>query len=162
MKKKKKEVVTKLAVKGFFRINIEEDGQIVGDSGWVENRTTNTGIEHYLVDLMLQQAGSLVVSHLALGSGGVPAEADTSLAGEHEKRKAVTTSKIASKTAQFVATFGSSDNFVTDTATLNNIALCAYSSAGSGSIMAGQTYSSSQVQTNQNVNVTYQIRFATA
>ena len=153
-----------LAVKGFFHIQIEEDGQIVGDSGWVENRCTNTGIEHYLVDLILEQAGSLTVSAIALGSGGVPAEADTTIAGEHEVRKEVTanTSKIASKTAQWVATFGSTDSFVTDTATLNNIALCAYTSETSGSIFAGQTYSSSQVQTNQNVNVTYQIRFATA
>jgi len=160
-KNKKKEVAVKLAVKGFFRIQIEEEGRIVGDSGWNENRVTNTGVEHYLIDLMLNQAGSLRVSHLALGSGSAPAEADTSLAGEHEKRKVASTSKIASHTAQFYATFGSSDNFVTATATLNNIALVAYSSKGSGSIMAGQTYTSSQVQTNQNVNVSYQIRFAT-
>lgn len=160
---RKKKTKSGLQIIGLSRVQITENGKIVGDSGWNRNRATNTGIEHYLSDLMLAQAGSLRVSHLALGSGGSPpAEGDTSLAGEHEARKAVTTSKIASKTVQFTATFGSTDNFVTATATLNNVGLFATSQQTTGSIFAGNTYSSSQVATNQDVNVTYQIQFATA
>ena len=153
-----------MKIKGFFRVNITDpDGTIVGDSGWQENKIVNLGFQYYLVELMLNSANSLRVSHVALGSGaGVPADADTVLSGEHEKRKAVTGSVVASKTAQYVATLGSSDSFVTNTATLNNIGLFAYSSKGSGQMFAGNTFTSSQVATNQNVNVTYQIRFATA
>lgn len=153
-------------VKGFYRVNIEDpDGTVVGDSGWVENKITNLGFQYYLVELMLASAGSLRVAAIALGSGSAAvADADTNLTGEHVKRKAVVgnSSVIASKTAQFLATFGSSDSFVTGNATLNNIGLFAYTSAGSGSMFAGNTYTSSAVATNQNVNVTYQIRFATA
>jgi len=155
---------TKVLVQGFFRVNIADpDGSIVGDSGWTENKIVNDGFNLYLVELMLAQGGSRRVSHIALGSGGsAPADADTSLTGEHLVRKSVTVSSIASKTAQFVATFGSTDAFVTGNATLNNIGLFYTSTQGAGSMFAGNTYTSSQVASNQNVNVTYQIRFATA
>jgi hypothetical protein len=161
---RKKAVQTNIMPQGFFRLNIRNsDGKLVGKSGWNKNNTTNTGIEHYLVDLMLAQAGSLRVSHIALGTGGAPADADTSLSGELQKRKAITTAKLASKTAQFTATFASSDSFVTSPSTvqLNNIGLFPTSTVNGGSIMAGNTFSSSQLASNQQVEVTYQIRFAT-
>lgn len=152
----------KSLVHGFYRVNITDpDGTVVGDSGWCENRITNLGFQYYLVELMLGSAGSLRPTHLALGSGGVPAEADTGLAGEHIVRKGVTGAVLDSKTSQFVATFGSADSFVTATATLANIGLFATSARTQGQIFAGNTYTSSQVATNQNVNVTYQIRFST-
>lgn len=150
-----------LKVQGFFRVNIvDPDGTIKGDSGWKENKVVDLGFQYYLVELMLASAGSLRVTHVALGNGTVPGDAATSLDGEHQKRQTVTKSVVNSKTAQFVATFDSGLSFVTDTATLANIGLFATSSGGS--MFAGNTYSSSQVATNQNVNVTYQIRFATA
>ena len=155
-----------MTLKGFFRVNIvDPDGTIAGDSGWCENNITNLGFQYYLVELMLASANSLRVAAIALGSNATaPADADTSLIGEHVKRVSLGPSNmsvVASKTAQFVATFNSTASFVTNTATLNNIGLFAYTSANQGQIFAGNTYSSSQVQTNQNVNVTYQIRFAT-
>jgi hypothetical protein len=156
---------TVVKVQGFFRVNVvDPDGTLKGDSGWQENKVVNEGFNHYLVELMLAQANSLRVSHIALGTSATAvADTDTALAGELEKRQAVTASSIASKTAQFVATFASTLSFVTDaTRQLNNIGLFAYSSKGSGSMFAGNTFSSSQIASNQNVNVTYQIRFATA
>jgi hypothetical protein len=156
---------SKTALKGFFRINIEDqDGTISGDSGWVENNITNLGFQYYIVERMLASANSLRVGAIALGSGGAPADADLSLDGEHQARATLgpaNMSVVGSKTAQFVATFNSGLSFVTDTATLSNIGLFAYTSANSGQIFAGNNYSQSQVATNQNVNVTYQIRFAT-
>jgi type V secretory pathway adhesin AidA len=81
-----------IKVKGMFRINIEEDGRIVGDSGWVENQVTNLGFNQYLVMSLGSIAGSKYVTHLALGSGGAPAASATTLAGEVEKRQALTAS----------------------------------------------------------------------
>jgi len=152
-------------LKGFFRVNIEDsDGSIVGDSGWQQNMITNTGFQYYLVELMLASAGSLRVNAVALGTGGAPVASDSTLSGEVVKRvslAAANMSVVSSTTAQFVATFNSSISFVTNTVSISNIGLFAYTSAGSGSMFAGNTYNSSQVQTNQNVNVTYQIRFST-
>lgn len=147
-----------IKVKGCFRINIEEDGKIVGDSGWQENLVVNEGFSRFIVQLMLAGANSTRITHVSLGAGGVPSATDTTLAGEHLKRKAVSGSEISSKTMRFLATFGSSDSFVTNLATLANIGL--FNSSTGGYLFAGNTYSSSQIATNQNVNVTYEIRFS--
>lgn len=154
-------------VRGFYRIHIEDPktGKIVGNSGWKQNRITNLGFGQFLVDRM--DTGTVKVLFMAVGEGGEPAEGATALANEvtgqggTKGRKAITFSKIASKTAQFVATFGSSDSFVTQTESISNVGLFEFSSVGSGQIFAGNDYASSTVATNQNVNVTYQIRFTT-
>lgn len=148
-------------IKGFSRVQIEENGEIVGDSGWCgPNTVTNLGFQHYLVELLGGTTGSLQVGYLALGTGAAPAAADTTLAGELEKRQAITHSVVSSKTAQFTGTFASGNSFVTATANISNIGLFALSSKAAGSIFAGNTYASSSCATNQNVNTTYQIRFS--
>lgn len=156
-------------LQGFFRINITEnrDGKevIVGDSGWRENQVTNDGILKYLTTPLTGGAAN-AVSHMALGTGGAPASNDTALSGEithaSNDRKAVSTSIVSSRTAQFTAAFNSADSFLTASANLSNIGLFATSTTAAGTILAGNTYTSSAVATNQNVNATYQIRFASA
>jgi len=151
-------------LRGFFRLNIEENGKIVGDSGWQENQVTNLGIQDFIVDHLTGNSGGKAVTHVALGTGGAPASNATSLGGElthaADARKAVTTSIVDSRTAQFVATFASSDSFVTASANISNIGLFETSTTGGGTVFAGNTYASSALATNQNVNVTYQIRFS--
>jgi hypothetical protein len=149
---------------GFFRVQVEDGptGKIVGDSGWRKNRITDTGFQHYIVELMVGTTGSSRVTHAALGSGTEPGTTGTSLQGEHEVRQTTSEEASNSKTVRYTATFNSGLNFVTETATINNVGLFATSTQGSGSIFCGQTYDSSQIQTNQNVNVTYEIQFATA
>lgn len=154
-------------LKGFFRVNITEDvngkQKIVGDSGWKENQVTNLGIQDYLVDNLLGASGSKSVSHMALGTGGAPASNATSLTGEitqaTDSRKSVTTSVVDSRTAQFTAAFNSVDSFVTASLDISNVALFETSTTSGGTLFAGNTYTSSSLATNQNVNVTYQIRF---
>ena len=152
-------------LQGFFRIQIEESGKIVGDSGWRENQVTNDGILKFLTTPLTGGAAN-AVSHMALGTGGAPASNDTSLSGElthaSNDRKAVSTSIVSSRTAQFTAAFNSADSFLTATANLSNIGLFATSTTAAGTILAGNTFTSSAVATNQNVNATYQIRFASA
>ena len=75
------------------------------------------------------------------------------------ERGAITYANVASTTAQFTATFASSDSFLTAAANLSNIGIFAASTTDD-TLFAGNTYASSSCATNQNVNMTYQIRFS--
>lgn len=160
---KKKRVKERIGVKGFFRIQLENpDGSIAGDSGWQRNLVTNDGFKLYLADNIGKSSGSKQIAYVALGSGAAPGATDTVLAGEimaSTQRKAVTYANVSSKTARFTATFASSDSFITAASNISNIGLFATTTT-SDTLFAGNTYTSSSLNTNQNVNVTYEIRFA--
>ncbi len=150
-----------IKVKGMFRVQIEDNGQIVGDSGWKRNLVTNLGFNQYLVSALGSISGSKYISHMAVGTGGAPVGTDTTLAGEQSVREAVTAATSSgSKTVRFTATFASADSFVTASKNLSNIGLFNTSTAAGGTLFAGNTYTSSAVATNQNVNATYDIIFA--
>lgn len=153
-----------IKVKGMFRLHLTENGKIIGNSGWKPNQVVNLGFNQYLVFNLGTGAGtSKNVSHVALGTGSAPAAADTALLGEGDisKRAAVTAaSSTASKTVRFTATFNSTDSFVTATKNISNIGLFNTSAVTTGTIFAGNTYTSSACATNQNVNVTYDIIFS--
>lgn len=148
-------------VRGFFRLQIEgPDGKLHGDSGWHENQIVNLGFNNFLCMLLGAMAGSSQISHMALGSGSEPGAADTTLQGEHLKRAAVTAaSSNTSKRLRLTATFLSAQSFVSALATLRNLGLFAISTPAGGTIFAGNTYASSTITTNQNVNCTYDIDF---
>jgi len=149
-------------IHGFFRVNLEEDGKIVGDSGWQKNQITNDGFLEYLVHTLGASAGSKQIGFVALGTGGAPAASATVLAGEimaSTQRGAVTYAAVGSTTAQFTATFASSDNFLASASNISNIGLFNLTTTDA-QLFAGNTYASSSCDTNQNVNVTYQIRFS--
>lgn len=155
-----------MKVRGFFRVQITEDGKgVMGDSGWKENQVTNLGIRQYLVDWLASGAGKSV-TYMALGTGGAPASNDTALSGEltHSTsgRAAVSSSIVASGTNQFTGAFASANSFVTATANISNIGLFNTSTTGVGTLFAGNTFASSSCATNQSVNATYQIRFTSA
>lgn len=151
------------SVKGFFRINILENGKVVGDSGWRENLVVNLGFSHYLVDLLGQGASSKQISRMMLGTGTAPGAADTTLNGELNTatytRTTVTFVNTASKTARFTATFASANSHITAAVTLQNIGII-NNTTSAGTLMAGNTYTTSQWNTNQDINTTYEIRFA--
>lgn len=148
-------------VKGMFRVQITEDGRVVGDTGWKQNQVTNLGFNQYLVSALGAIAGSKQVSHLALGSGGAPAASATTLAGEVEVRQSVTAAtSSSSKTVRFTGTFDSANSFVTSARNISNIGLFNTSTQGGGTLFAGNTYTSSAVATNNNVNCTYDIIFS--
>lgn len=156
--------VTKDHVKihGFFRVNLEQNGKIIGDSGWQQNQITNDGFLEYLCHTLGGSAGSKTVAYVALGTGTAPGAAHTALDGEimsSTQRGSVTYAAVASTTAQFVATFASSGSFLTAAANISNIGLF-NATTTNATIFAGNTYASSSCDTNQNVNVTYQIRFS--
>lgn len=168
---KNKNTKDAIKVRGFYRIQLENsNGTIAGDSGWKENAVVNLGFNNYLVKLLGAIAGSAQISHMALGTGGAPGATDTSLAGEVSTngsgsvvRSAITAATSAtSKTVRFTATFSSANSFLTASANISNVGLFNVSgpTTASGSLFAGNTYTSSACATNQNVNCTYDIIFA--
>ncbi len=166
MKKSNNTHADGVKIRGFYRIQLTEDGKgVVGDSGWKENQVTNLGINQYIVNWLLgDTANGKSVTYAALGTGGAPASNDTSLSGEithgASSRATVSTSVVASRTAQFTGAFNSANSFVTASANISNIGLFNTSTTNVGTLFAGNTYASSSCATNQSVNYTYQIRFS--
>jgi hypothetical protein len=135
--------------------------EVIGDSGFVgPNQVTDSGFSNFICAALGSLAGSSYVSYMALGTGTVPASNATALAGETGTRKAVNNSIVASHTLQVTASWASSDN--PGLCTLQNVGLFAVSTAGAGTLFAGNTYATSQWSNNQGVSATYQLRFATS
>jgi len=154
-----------IRIKGMFRVHIEDSGKIVGDSGWKTNQVTNDGFNQYLVQSLGTGLTGKVISHMAIGTGSVPASNATSLDGEvtgsSSARAAVTAAtSSSSKTLRCTAIFNSANSFVTATANLSNIGLFNTSAVTTGTLFAGNTFASSVCATNQNVNATYDIIFS--
>ena len=152
-----------LTIRGFFRLNILEDGKIVGDSGWQENTVTNQGKRDYLARLLGALASSKQVSHAAVGTGAAPAVGDTTLAGEltHAagSRDAVSAATSGSTAVRFTGTFASANSHNTASLNISNIGLFQQSNTNTATIFAGAAYASSSFATNQDVNYTYDITF---
>jgi len=152
-----------IKAKGMFRVQITEDGRVVGDSGWKENTVVNLGFSHYLTDLLGQGANSKQISRMMLGTGTGPAATDTSLNGELNTatytRTTVSFTNTSSKTARFTATWASSSSHILASTALQNIGIINATTSG-GTLMAATTYTVSTWNTNQDVNATYEIRFS--
>jgi hypothetical protein len=151
-----------IKIHGFYRVTLDDgNGEIVGDSGWGENLVTNVGFSDYLCALLAKTTNSKQVGFIALGEGTVPNATHATLANEimlSTQRKAPTVTVTGSKTLRFTATFYSSDSFLTGASDLQNVGL--YSGSSGIGLFAGNTYASSSCNTNQNVNVTYDIEFS--
>jgi hypothetical protein len=159
---KKQNRGTPVYIKGFYRVQLVEDGKVVGDSGMRENLVVNLGFLDYLVKTLGKISGSKQIGYVALGTGGAPTATDTSLAGEimgSTQRRAVVAASSGSKTLQLTATFASSDSFVTQTYNISNIGLFDTTNTNA-TLFAGNTYASSLLNTNQDVNITYNIQFS--
>ena len=162
---KKKHIADKAGVRGFFRLNIVEDKAgkpvIVSDSGWLENTITNNG-KNQIASAIGGVSGSSQITYAALGTGTAPAATDTSLNGEitdaSNARMAVTPTTIATGTVQFAFTLNS--GIYTAAKTIQNVGLFQTSTTSAGTLYAGNTYATSQLQTNRSVNGTYQLRFS--
>ena len=154
-----------IKVKGFYRVQLTEgkgkDLKVVGDSGWRKNTVVNEGFDDFLCRLLANTTSSKQVGYIEIGTGTAPNATHDTLNGGlgSDNRVAVTVSISQSKTARFTATFNSSDSFLGGQSNLRNIGLIDVNTAA-GSMFAASTYASSTCDTNQNVNVTYDIGFA--
>ena len=151
-------------VKGIFRLQlVDPDGNIAGDSGWVENAIMPKGFQEFIAGAVCKGAGSSQVNYAALGTSTV-ATNDTALSGELTGSKRATAVGVTSSStdfdgiASFTAVFNSTQNLVTGTGSIiSNIGL--FASSSGGTMFAGTSYTASTLASNQNVNVTYQINF---
>ena len=145
-------------IKGFFNIQIKEkkSGKIVGDSGWCRNTLTNNGL-NAIAAIAIGATGSYAVGFAAIGKGTDSIVAgDTGLTSVQNKYLAVDPSSVATGTARCTVSFDGSDNSAT--LTIGEIGL--FSSAGAGAMLAGNTFTTSQMTTDQTLNATYELRFS--
>ncbi|HLC91821.1 MAG TPA: hypothetical protein VJC09_02100 [Candidatus Saccharimonadales bacterium] len=167
MSKKSKKDTAKdgIGIVGMFRVAIDENGRIVSKSDWTKNQITQEGVRKFLVSSLGSISGSSYISYVALGTGTVPSAATTGLPGElaetNGRATVSATTGAGSSQVQFTATFSSSNSFATASRNIANIGLFAVSTQNAGTLFAGNTYASSTVATNQNVNITYNINFST-
>jgi len=156
MRKNKSKGSDSLKLKGFARVQLVEDGKVVGDSGWQRNQVVDLGFQDYICAAIGAVGGSKQISNMGIGTGTVPAASATSLAGETGKRVTSSNSVMTSKTLQMTCQFAGSD--MGGTCTIQNVGL--FNTSSGGTLCAGITYSTSQWASNQNVNATYQLRFS--
>jgi len=147
-----------ITVKGFSRVQIvdKKTRRVVGDSGWGPNQVTNYGLNSCIVAAPIG-AGSVQGAGFMLGSGTNPASDATALPGSNTDyysafaQSSVIDSLTARMTQSFDGTLGA--------ATLANIGVFA---ASSGTLLAGKTFASSALSTDQDVNCTYELRYSTS
>jgi hypothetical protein len=100
---------------------------------------------------------------MILGSGTDPGATDNTLNGEFNtatySRTTVTFANVGSKTARFTATFASANSHILASTTLGNIGII-NNTTSAGTMMAAKSFATSQWNTNQDVNATYEIRFS--
>jgi hypothetical protein len=165
-KRRPKRTSDGVKIHGFTKVRFtdgtgEPGSKIIGESDWSQNVVVNEGFDDYLCRLVGGTTSSKHVNFIALGTGTKPGAADTGLDGEimgSTERKAPTVGVTSSKTLRFTATFYSSDSFLTGSSNLQNVGL--FASSAANQLFAGNTYTSSTCNTNQNVNVTYDIQFS--
>lgn len=155
-----------LKVKGFFHLQLEEDGKIVGDSGRIKNLVTRHGFQHICLRVGTGLTGTQF-SHFALGEGTSPATNSTALQSEVsgtnnavQRQTATAATQAGSVTLRFTGTMSSANSFVTAQESIQNVGI--YNHSSGSSLCAGAQYTSSTCDTNQNVNITYDLVFETA
>ena len=130
--------------------------KIVGDSDWQENQITNYGLNSCIVAAPIG-AASVQAAGLMLGSGTNPASSATALDNSNSDYYSAfgQSSVIASLTARMTQSFDGT----LGAATLANIGVFA---ASDGSLIAGKTFASSALTTDQDINCTYELRYSTS
>ena len=155
---RKSKVNDSIKVKGFIHLQIvDDDGRVIGDR-CVTNTVTNNG-KNDIAALVGAVSGSYQVGYAAIGNGSTSSYAtNTDLNTRQNSFMAVSNSTVGASTGVFQATasFAGSNNSAT--ITVQEVGLFKTNSAGS--MVAATTFTGSQMATNQNLNLTYQIQFS--
>ena len=146
-----------VSIKGFTRLQIvdKKTRKIMGDSGWHQNVLTDYGWEVCIAGCPIGASKSVQAAAIMLGSGSVPASTTASLPMSLTSYYSsfAQSSVIASSTARMTVSFDGTRGAVK----LSNVGIYATSD---GSLIAGNSYDSSNITTDQDVNVTYEFRYA--
>jgi len=150
---------SRVGVKGFFRTQLmdKKTGKIVSDSGWNENTMTNLGLNNACAGMSIGATGSYAAGFMAIGKGTDAINATmTDLKSKENSYLALSPSTVATGTARATCSFDGSDNSAT--LTIGEIGLFKTDSAGS--MIAANTFTTSQMTTDQTLNATYELRFS--
>ena len=162
--------VAKIGIEGFARIHIKQDGELVGDSGWMKNAITDFGLDECLAQTLLKLVGSKPVGAVALGSGAAPNSTTASLpaviqdvtnARNTPSKSVATHANASGVTCRWHGAFSSDVSHFDTSHNISNIGLYDVTLTSDGSVIAGATYTGSVLETNQDVEYTYEWRFAT-
>lgn len=150
----------RINIRGFIRGQLVDPktGKIEGDTGWIENSLTNAGLT-VLADLIGGGANSYKVGYMAAGTQNTAINVtQTDLVGRTHSFITAATGTSGTCTQTFTVDFGSASL----SASCVVAAVGLYKTNSAGSLVALQTFATSNWNTNQDFNVTYQLRFATA
>jgi hypothetical protein len=160
MARKKKGKDSLVAVRGFLRGQLveHETGKVMGDTGWIQNKMTNAGLTN-LGLLLAGAAGSSKVSYACMGTQTAAVDmTQTSVLGTINSFRALDLTTSGTMTVTCTAAFSSAS--LTASAVVGAAGL--YNTNSGGTMYACQTFTPSTWASNQDFNLTYQIRFATA
>jgi len=149
-------------LKGFLHIQLgrDKDGELIieGDSGWVENQIVNLGWQDYILASIGSVAGSKYVKRAILGTGGAPASNATAISGETTRSSSINAVTSGSFTLRFTTQWasGAHPGGTPDI----NVAGLINDTASGGTILCGQSFTSSTWNSNQGVSLTYEIQKA--
>jgi hypothetical protein len=155
-----KKVNDTIKVRGFFRAQIKdaESGKIVGDSGWCPNTLTNYGLNNACAGAAIGASGSCQVASACMATQSTAVDAtQISLVGVENAVVDITPSTVATGTARCTGSFAGSDN--SDTLTVGSIGLHSNTNSATD-LLSGQTFTTSQMATNQNFDFTYEWQFS--
>lgn len=154
-----------LAVEGFYRVNILDNGKVVGDSGWKHNLIPSGGLTKFISQSFASSSGS-TVDYIALASDQSSLASDsTALSGEYTgtKHLQVGTKQITTRasstsgdTVRFLGIFTSNGVFQ-GVSTIAAIGL--YAGTAASQIFCGGSFASSTLGSNQAINCTYDVVF---
>jgi hypothetical protein len=162
---------SKFSIVGFTRVQLKENGELVGDSGWSKNMIVDVGIQNFIMGSVGAVAGSKQVGAMAVGTAvAAIGSTDTSIGGEYsgtQRRVAVTcattlrTASTSANTMRWTGSWASTKN--TALSNIANIGLFDVSTA-QGTMLCANTYATSAWNTNQDLYATYDIylSYATA
>ena len=149
-----------IKVRGFFRAQIKDakTGRIQGDSGWCANTLTNYGLDNACAGASFGAAGSAQVQSACMATQSTAVNAtQISLVGVENEVVGLTPSVVATGTARVTGSFAGSDN--SDTLSVASIGLHSNTNSATD-MLSGQTFTKSQMATNQNFDFTYEWRFS--
>jgi hypothetical protein len=151
----------RVVVRGFLRGQLVNGitGKVEGDTGWIENQLVNFGLNS-LGCFLASVVGSSGINYAVMATQAVAMNiSQVSLSGTTNSVRAVNISTSGTMTVTYTASFASTD--LTGSCSVAAAGLM-FTNTGSASLFAGQTFATSQWSNNQNFNLTYQLRFATA
>jgi len=148
-----------IRVRGFFRLQLvnHKTGKIEGEF-FGPNTVTNFGLNNACAGACIGAAGSCQALSAVLADQTAAINAtQISMIGTENAVKDLSPSTVGIGTARNTCSFAGSDN--SDTLTIGAVGLHKNTNAATD-LIAGQTFTTSQMATNQDLNMTYELRFS--